>query len=166
MVNSGDLCIPLTESLQPSAQVFGPPRIFIGEGQRTHVTKTLSLIALLSLLVVPAAHAVEPSATPKNAAQWCKAWKSGTQTEQLNLLFPGNAGFVATFTTKAANGLEKKNLIGRCVSLTAKKLAAAQAAAAAGPSLSKRCIADLARGGSAYANPGRCVSDKGRLIRP
>ena len=130
------------------------------------MTKTLSLIALLSLLVVPAAHAVEPSAAPKNAAQWCKAWKAGTETEQLNLLFPGNAGFVATFTTKAGNGLDKTNLFGRCVSLTAKKLAAAQAAAVARPSLSKRCKADLARGGSAYANPGRCVSDKGRLIRP
>jgi hypothetical protein len=130
------------------------------------MTRTLPLITLLCLLVVPAAHAVEPSATPKNAAQWCKAWKAGTQTEKLNLLFPGNSGFVATFTTKTGNGLDKKNLFGRCVSLTAKKLAAAQAAAAAGPSLSKRCKADLARAGSAYENPGRCMSDRGRLIRP
>ena len=62
--------------------------------------KTLPLIVLLALLVVPAAHAVEPSATPRNAAQWCTAWKKGAQTEKLNLLFPGNAGYVATFATK------------------------------------------------------------------
>ena len=127
----------------------------------------LPLLTLLCLvLVVPAAHAAEPSATPKNAAQWCKAWKAGTQTDKLNLLFPGNTGFVKTFTTKAGNGLDKTNTFGRCVSLTAKKLAAAQAAAAARPSLSARCKADLARGGSAYESLGRCRSDKGRLLQP
>jgi hypothetical protein len=135
------------------------------KGQK-NVTKTLPLLTIACLLVVPAAHAAEPSATPKNAAQWCKAWKAGTQTQQLNVLFPGNTGFVATFTTKAGNGLDKTNTFGRCVSLTAKKLAAAQAAAAARPSLSARCKAYLARGGSAYESLGRCMSDKGRLLEP
>jgi hypothetical protein len=130
------------------------------------VIKTLPLIVLLALFVVPAAHAVEPSATPKNAAQWCTAWKKGTQSEKLNLLFPGNAGYVATFTTRTGNGLDKKNLFGRCVSLTAKKLAAAKAAAAATPSLSKRCKADLAGSNPAYESLGRCMSDRGRLIQP
>ena len=130
------------------------------------MTKTLPLLILVCLLVVPAAHAAEPSATPKNAAQWCKAWKSGTQTEKLNVLFPGNTGFVATFTMKAGNGLDKTNTFGRCVSLTAKKLAAAQAAAAARPSLSARCKAYLARGGAAYESLGRCMSDRGRLLQP
>lgn len=131
------------------------------------MTKTLPLTTVLCLiLVVPAAHAAEPSATPKNAAQWCKAWKAGTQTQKLSELFPGSTGFVTTFTTKAGNGLDKTNLLGRCVSLTAKKLAAAKAAAAARPSLVARCKADLARGGSAYASLGRCMSDGGRLLQP
>jgi hypothetical protein len=130
------------------------------------MTRTLPLITLVSLLVVPAAHAAEPSATPKNAAQWCTAWKAGQQTEKLNTLFPTNTGYVATFTTKTGNGLDKKNLFGRCVSLTAKKLAAAKAAAAARPSLSARCKTALARGGSEYESVGRCVSDKGRLLQP
>ena len=157
--------IPLTESLQVTAQVFRPPRIFVSEGPE-NMTRTLPLLTLACLLVVPAAHAAEPSATPKNAAQWCKAWKAGTQTEKLNVLFPGNTGFVATFTTTAGNGVLKTNTFGRCVSLTAKKLAAAQAAAAARPSLSARCKASLARGGSAYESLGRCMSDKGRLLQP
>ena len=123
------------------------------------MTKTLPLLILVCLLVVPAAHAAEPSATPKNAAQWCKAWKAGMQIEKLNVLFPGNTGFVATFTMKAGTGLDKTNTFGRCVSLTAKKLAAAQAA------LSARCKAYLGRGGSAYESLGRCMSDKGRLLQ-
>ena len=157
--------IPLTDSLQASAQVSRPARIFVSEGQE-RMTRTLSLTTILCLLlVVPAAHAAEPSATPKNAAQWCKAWKAGAQTQKLDQLFPGNSGFVTTFTTKAGNGLDKTNLFGRCVSLTAKKLAAVQAAAAARPSLSARCKAALARGGSAYESLGRCVSDRGRLLQ-
>ena len=131
------------------------------------MTKTLSLTAFLCLVfVVPAAHAVEPSAAPKNPSQWCTAWKSGSQLDKLNTLFPGNAGYVTTFTTKAGNGNDKTNIFGRCVSMTAKKLAAAKAAAAARPSLSTRCKADLARGGSAYGSLGRCMSDKGRLLQP
>ena len=92
------------------------------------MTKTLSLTAFLCLVfVVPAAHAVEPSAAPKNPSQWCTAWKSGSQLDKLNTLFPGNAGYVTTFTTKAGNGHDKTNIFGRCVSMTAKKLAAAKA---------------------------------------
>jgi hypothetical protein len=131
------------------------------------MTKTLSLTALLCLaLVVPAAHAAEPSAAPKNASQLCTAWKAGSQLEKLNALYPGNGGYVAAFTTKAGNGLDKTNIFGRCVSMTAKKLAAAKAAAAARPSLSTRCKEALARGGSAYGSLGRCMSDKGRLLQP
>ena len=53
------------------------------------MTRTLSLTTIQCLLlVVPAAHAAEPSATPKNAAQWCKAWKAGTQIEKLNAIWP------------------------------------------------------------------------------
>ena len=131
------------------------------------MTKSLSLTALLCLaLVVPAAHAAEPSAAPKNASQWCTAWKAGSQLEKLNTLFPGNGGYVVAFRTRAGNGLDKTNIFGRCVSMTAKKLAAAKAAAAARPSLSARCKEARARGGSAYRSLGRCMSDKGRLLQP
>jgi hypothetical protein len=127
--------------------------------------KTLSLL-VLCLLVVPAAHAAEPTSTPKNAAQWCKAWKAGTQTGKLVELYPGSTGFVQTFTAKRGNGLDKKNLFGRCVSLTASKLAAVEGAGSASTSVAARCKADLAHDGSAYTNVGRCVSDGGRQIRP
>jgi hypothetical protein len=127
--------------------------------------KTL-LILVLSLLLLPAAHAAEPTGSPKNAAQWCKAWKAGTETAKLAELFPGSTGFVQTFTTKRGNGLDKKNLFGRCVSLTASKLAALKRAGSASASVAARCKADLAREGSAYTNVGRCVSDGGRQIRP
>ena len=127
--------------------------------------KTLPLL-VLCLLVVPAAHAAEPTSTPKNAAQWCKAWKTGAQLGKLAELYPGSTGFVQTFTTKRGNGLAKKNLFGRCVSLTASKLAAVERAGSAGASVAARCRADLARDGSAYANVGKCVSDGGRQIRP
>jgi hypothetical protein len=61
---------------------------------------------------------------------------------------------------------EKTNTFGQCVSMTAEKLAAAMAAAAARPSLSTRWNRDLARGGSAFGSPGRWMSDKGRLLQP
>ena len=126
----------------------------------------IALTLLLVLLAVPTALAAE-SATPKNAAQWCTAWKNGTDLGQLAVLYPGGLGYAKTFEQKRGNGLAKKNLFGRCVSLTAKKLAAANKAAAAGEiSTSSRCKADIARGGSAYSSVGRCVSDGGRLLRP
>ena len=70
------------------------------------------------------------------------------------MLYPGGLGFAKTFEQKRGNGLAKKNLFGRCVSLTAKKLAAAKAAVAGDASLAARCKADLARSGSAYSNVG------------
>ena len=126
----------------------------------------IALTIVLVLLAVPTALAAE-SATPKNAAQWCTAWKNGTDLGQLAVLYPGGLGYAKTFEQKRGNGLAKKNLFGRCVSLTAKKLAAANKAAAAGElSTSSRCKADIARGASAYSSVGRCVSDGGRSIRP
>jgi hypothetical protein len=125
----------------------------------------LVITLLLVLLAVPTALAAE-SATPKNAAQWCTAWKNGTDLGQFAVLYPGGLGYAKTFEQKRGNGLAKKNLFGRCVSLTATKLAAAKAAAAGEASTSSRCKADLARGGSAYSSVGRCVSDGGRSIRP
>jgi hypothetical protein len=129
------------------------------------MTPRLAIIVLLVFVAVPAAHAAE-SATPKNAAQWCKAWENGGELAQFATLYPGGLGFAKTFEQTRGNGLAKKNLLGRCVSLTAQKLAAAKAAAARGASTSSPCKADLARAGSAYSNVGRCVSDGGRLVRP
>ena len=129
--------------------------------------KTLSLIALVSLAVVLPAHAAEPAATPRNAAQWCKAWRADTQTEKLNALFPSGGNYVLTFSTRNGNGTTKKSLFGRCVSLTTKKLAAERRAAregAGGATLQARCRSDLATGASQYASLGRCIADGGRLI--
>lgn len=129
--------------------------------------RTILLLCLIGLVAVPALDAASPGATtPKNAAQWCNAWRAGEQAERFSALFPGNLGFAQTFESKRGNGLTKTNLFGRCVSLTAKKLAAAKAAAAAETSVSSRCKADLARPGSAYTNVGRCVSDGGARVRP
>jgi hypothetical protein len=129
--------------------------------------KTLPLIAVLSLAVVLPAHAAEPAAAPRNAAQWCKAWRADTQTEKLNALFPGNGGYALTFSTQNGNGTTKKSVFGRCVSLTTKKLAADRRAAregAGGATLQARCRSDLSTGGSHYANLGRCIADGGRQI--
>lgn len=131
------------------------------------MTRRLALFAFLVLLAVPVANAAPPAgASPTNAAQWCKAWRAGAQTERFAALYPGNLGFAKTFEQLRGNGLAKTNLLGRCVSLTAKKLAAAKAAAAAETSLVSRCKADFARPGSAYANLGRCVSEGGTRVRP
>ena len=98
------------------------------------MTKTRSLTTVLRLtLVVPTAHAAEPSAAPNPARSW--------------------------------NGREKTNILERCVSMTAEKLAAAMAAAAARPSPSTRWAWDLGRGGSAFGSPESCTSDKGRLLQ-
>ena len=124
-------------------------------------------MVVVASLVVPAAHAVEPSATPKTASQWCKAWRSGTETAKLVELYPGSTGFAATFVTKTGGGLDKTNLLGRCVSLTAKKLLAAKRAAGlAAEKLQARCKAKLEKTSPAYPKLGRCVADRGRLIQP
>jgi hypothetical protein len=132
--------------------------------------RRLLLVAVVGLLALPAAHAAEPTAAPKNAAQWCTAWKAGNQTAKLVELYPGSTGFATTFVTKTGNGLEKKNLFGRCVSLTAKKLVAAKRAAAqggpAGATLKSRCAAELAAAAPAYRNLGRCIADRGRQLTP
>ena len=128
------------------------------------------LVAVAALLILPAAHAAEPTATPKNAAQWCKAWKAGDQTAKLVTLYSGATTFAATFTTKTATGLDKKNLFGRCVSLTAKKLVAAKRTAVerdpAEATLKARCAAELAAAAPAYRNLGRCIADRGRQLTP
>ena len=126
----------------------------------------LLLVSALCVVIAPAAHAAEPAA-PKNAAQWCKAWQAGEQTVRLTQLFPGSTGFAATFASRTGGGLAKKNLYGRCVSLTAKKLAAArQNAVGETPEsgLNARCRAELGTASPVYANLGRCIADKGRLL--
>jgi hypothetical protein len=132
--------------------------------RRAWKTRRLPLVVVAtSLLVVPAAHAAEPSVTPKNASQWCKAWRAGDQTAKLIELYPGSTGFAATFVTKAGQGRDKTNLLGRCVSLTAKKLVAVKRA---GVKLQVRCKAELAKPSPAYTKLGRCIADRGRLITP
>jgi hypothetical protein len=129
---------------------------------------TLLTLTASSLAVVLPAHAAEPATTtPKNAAQWCKAWRAGTQTETLNVLFPGNGGYTLTFSTTTGNGSTKKSVFGRCVSQTTKKLANERRAAregAGGATLKSRCRSDLASAGAHYANLGRCIADGGRLL--
>ena len=121
--------------------------------------KTLPLIAVLSLAVVLPAHAAEPAAaTPRNAAQWCKAWRADSQTAKLDTWFPGGGDYVLTFSTQNGNGTTKKSLFGRCVSLTTKKLAAERRAAregAGGATLQSRGRSDLATD---------CIQDGGREI--
>ena len=133
-----------------------------------HKNRTLAFLFAIALcvLVAPAAYAAEPAA-PKNAAQWCTAWKAGEQAAKLNELFPGNTGFAATFASKTGGGLAKKNLYGRCVSLTAKKLVAAKRTAASEAiesALKARCRTELADASPAYTSLGRCIADKGRLL--
>jgi hypothetical protein len=128
--------------------------------------RRLSFVVGVSLLVVPAAHAAEPSAsTPKTPSQWCKAWRAGNETAKLAELYAGSTSFAATFVTKTGQGLDKKNLLGRCVSLTAKKLLLAKNAAA-GEKLQNRCKAELTKPSPAYTKLGRCIADRGRLLQP
>lgn len=128
------------------------------------------LVVVAAVLIAPAAHAAEPTAAPKNAAQWCKAWKAGQQTTTLVTLFPGSTGYATTFASKSGNGREKKNLFGRCVSLTAKKLVAAKRTAERGgpaeATLKARCTAELAAAAPVYRNLGRCIADRGRQLTP
>ena len=147
MVKMPASCIPLTKCLQTNAQVSGPRGIYRVKAHE--MPKTLPLIAVLSLAVVLPARPHEPAAvTPRNAAQWCKAWRAETQTEKLNALFPSGGGYVLTFSNRNGNGTTKKSLFGRCVSLTTKKLAAERRAAregAGGASLQTRCRSSLSR---------------------
>ena len=102
------------------------------------MTKTLSrTTSTASFLVVPTAHAAEPSATRISAVAAAEMWKT-----------------------------DKTNVLDRCVSLTANELAAALAAAAARPSPSTRNATGLARGGSDREIRGRRTSTKGRLTKP
>ena len=67
MAETSGPCIPLTDSLQTSAQVPRPERIFrVMERRQRHRARRrrLLLVAVVGLLVVPAAHAAEPTATP------------------------------------------------------------------------------------------------------
>src|SRR5262245_12567205 len=159
MADSHAGCIPHTDSLQVSAQVSGLLRIFPRTG--IDMRKTLPH-PLLSIFVVPAAHAAEPTSTPRNAAPRCGAWRSGTRTGQLVELTPGSTRFFQAYT----RGLDTRNLFDRCVSSTASRLASAGGAGSAATSVAARCRADLAHGGSTSTNAGRCVSNGGRPIRP
>jgi hypothetical protein len=164
-------CIPFTDSLHLKTQVSAPVRIFqvMDATTASGTAWRLLLVAVVGLLALPAAHAAEPTA-PKNASQWCKAWKAGNQTAKLAELYPGSTTFAATFTTKTGKGLDKTNLFGRCVSLTAKKLVAAKrtadAGGPAGATLKSRCAAELAAAAPAYRNLGRCIADRGRQLTP
>ena len=67
------------------------------------MTPRLAIILLLVFVAVPAAHAAE-SATPKNAAQWCTAWKNGSELAEFATLYPGGLGFAKTFEQTKGNG--------------------------------------------------------------
>src|SRR4029453_18546219 len=103
MADSHAGCIPHTDSLQVSAQVSGRLRIFSRTG--IDMRKTLPH-PLLGILVVPAAHAADPTSPPANAVQRCRAWKAGTQTGQLVELAPESMRFFQAFT----RGLDTRNL--------------------------------------------------------
>ncbi len=106
------------------------------------MTRTRSLTIASLFNVDPTAHAAEPSAASKKAARWC----TGLKTQEPTEVVPGGGSDLGA------------NLLGLCKSLTADKLAAALAAAAARPSLL------LARGGSVRETVGHRVSHRGRLL--
>jgi hypothetical protein len=89
-----------------------------------------------------------------------------TNLHSLAFVVPAAHAAEPSAAPNGARWSDKTNIFGRCVSMTAEKLAAAQAAAAARPSLAIRRTKDLARGGSASGNLGRWMSDKGRLPQP
>jgi hypothetical protein len=106
------------------------------------MTRTLPHTTAFAFSVVPTAHAAEPSAASKSAARRCTGWK----TQKLTEVVPGGG-----------NDLDA-SLLDLSESLTAEKLAAALAAAAARPS------PVLARGGSVRETVGHRVSHRGRLL--
>ena len=108
------------------------------------MTRILAVCVLVAALVVPAALAADPApADFKNAAKYCKEFRDGA----------GKANFVAMFGTK-------KNAYGKCVSQTAKKNAAEDAAQAkeAKTNAAKECKAEGLKG----REYGKCVSTKAK----
>ena len=108
--------------------------------------KKLLLAAALSAAVVAPAAAMAQDPAPsdfKNAAKYCKEFRDGA----------GKANFVTMFGTK-------KNAYGKCVSQTAKKNAAEDAAQAkeAKTSAAKECKAEGLKG----REYGKCVSTKAK----
>jgi len=108
--------------------------------------KKLLLAAALSAAVIAPATASAQDPNPadfKNAAKFCKEFRDGA----------GKANFVATFGTK-------KNAYGKCVSQTAKKDAAEDAAQekAAKTNAAKECKAEGLKG----REYGKCVSTKAK----
>lgn len=127
--------IPLTESLQLNAQVPRVLRIFIGEGPiPTMITTLPRTTPTHSLLVVPTAHAAEPSATRADGV--------GAATGEAN----------------------ETNVLDLHVSLTADELAAALAAAAARPSPFEVSVAAARPRGVGSRAYGRHTAIAGRLI--
>ena len=108
--------------------------------------KKLLLAAALSAAVVAPAAAMAQDPAPsdfKNAAKYCKEFRDGA----------GKANFVTMFGTK-------KNAYGKCVSQTAKKNAAEDAAQAkeAKSNAAKECKAEGLKG----REYGKCVSTKAK----
>jgi hypothetical protein len=110
--------------------------------------KKLLLAAVLSAMVIAPASASAQDPNPadfKNASKFCKEFKSGS----------GAANFAAMFGTK-------KNAHGKCVSTTAKKTAAEDAAQAkqAKSEAVEECRAVKTKGSkNAF---GKCVSEKAK----
>ena len=105
--------------------------------------KLLLAAALSAAVIAPAAASAQDPATSKNAANYCKEFRDGA----------GKANFVAMFGTK-------KNAYGKCVSQTAKKNAAEDAAQAkeAKTNAAKECKAEGLKG----REYGKCVSTKAK----
>ena len=108
--------------------------------------KKLLLAAALSAAVVAPSAAMAQDPAPsdfKNAAKYCKEFRDGS----------GKANFVTMFGTK-------KNAYGKCVSQTAKKNAAEDAAQAkeAKTNAAKECKAEGLKG----REYGKCVSTKAK----
>ena len=111
--------------------------------------KKLLLVAALSAAVVAPTAALAQDPAPadfKNAAKFCKEFRDGA----------GKANFVTMFGTK-------KNAYGKCVSQTAKKNAAEDAAQekAAKANAAKECKAEGLKG-RAY---GKCVSTTAKAMK-
>ena len=105
--------------------------------------KLLLAAALSTAIIAPAAASAQDPATSKNAAKYCKELRDGA----------GKPNFVSMFGTK-------KNAYGKCVSQTAKKNAAEDAAQAkeAKTNAAKECKAEGLKG----REYGKCVSTKAK----
>jgi hypothetical protein len=113
--------------------------------EEERMKKLLLAAALSTAIIAPAAASAQDPATSKNAAKYCKELRSAS----------GGANFVSMFGTK-------KNAYGKCVSQTAKKDAAEDAAQAKQAKIDAReeCRA-LKTPGSKNAF-GKCVSEKAK----